>query len=353
MKILFLVNGLGEYTQAYAVAQRLKEKGEKIFFISSNNFLSKIITDDGFKNYQLYQPKQIINYLNSHNFDALFLCNSHTTNYLLNFPRPKTIGKVFSLDSNWLFNNNLYHGYEICNWIENIYVVFPKKYFESNLKENGGYYQISSEFKEKIVCPGFIPSGYKINKKRKEYLRSEKKIKPKEKVVLIYYGHSSFHSSKFILLWQEIIKKINEIISSISSQNYSIRLFNLSDLKTIKNFSLFSSYAFDSFLGMADLIVMHHGYGTLTKIFNNQIPVINFSRKPDNHYHSQYFELWPAIKMGAIKHFFYEEVVYEDLKKTILALLLDKKERKKIQENQKKIFVSGEKNLLNHFYKKF
>ena len=37
----------------------------------------------------------------------LFLCNSHTTR-IYNLSRPTSIEWVFSLDSNWLFNNEKY-----------------------------------------------------------------------------------------------------------------------------------------------------------------------------------------------------------------------------------------------------
>lgn len=56
------------------------------------------------------------------------------------------------------------------------------------LIENGRHYKISKHFKEKIFCPGFIPSSKRITKTVKNLIRKELAVKKKEKLIIIYFG---------------------------------------------------------------------------------------------------------------------------------------------------------------------
>lgn len=354
MNIAFVVNGLGEYSQSYPVAKHFIENGHEVVFFITNSFLGKIIASDGFNLSQIQESKHTNLLLEKFTGEALFLCNSHTT-YSYGIVRPKRIKKIFSLDSNWLFNNQKYHDYQTYKWIDTIYVVFPREFYLKNIKQNGGHYEIDPFFQEKIYNPGFIPSGIKLTKEARLHKRRSLGIKDNEKIMISYLGSSHYFPKQFIYLGQSLIHKIRAFIDlqSIKLKTH-IKLLNLSDDHLIVGSqTVRKTDRFDEIIACADVVIMHHGYGTLPKIFNNQIPVICFTRKPRNLIHHPFYELKPCIDTGIISHFFFEDYSEKDLFEKIIIYLFDYKAIEDIKSKQKNIFVSGEKNLLDHFYRQF
>jgi len=353
MKILFSVHGLGEYSQAQAVADLLQRKKENIFFLSKDNLVKNIAFNDNFS--VIDEKDNINNILSKTEADALFLCNSHT-NVPYNLSRPNRIKKIFSLDSNWLFDNKKFdylnlHKFFTYPWINVIYALFPKPIFDINLKENGGYYEIEKKFKDKIYCPGFIPSGKSVNSYEKQILRKKYNINNGKKVISLYFGDKKFHSDNYNRMVTETLKAISLILNDLkATYKIDIEIKRLdSDVPDKRK----SSVHFDEELSISDLVIMHYGYGTLARIFHKKIPVICFIPEVENENHSNYFELNPLIKKGAVKHFFFDKFEKTELKNMIKSLLFDQKVIKEIKNNQGNIFVKGEVNLVKHFYQQY
>lgn len=349
MRVIFLVRGLGEYAQGQAVAYALKKRGHKVKFFLDHPFLAQIVRRDRFPFIFFKSPDSLQKILDKEKAEALFLCNSHTT-YRYRLLRPPDVGRVFSLDSNWLFNNSLYQklGMEkflTYDWIETIYVVFPPEFFFSNLKENGGYYEIEKSFYQKIKTPGFIPSGEKLEEEKKQKRREKFKVKENEKVIVTYFSRRQFHKTMkkdYVGFFQKIV---SQVASRLSLSKRKIKVIHLSSKNSL------STIAYDNFLDMADLFVMHFGYGTLPRLFHKQIPVICFLPKPESPYFSSYYELSPCIKRGLVDYLFFPEVNLENVKKKISRLLDDAEVREKIKENQKKYFISGEEKVIEDLEK--
>ncbi len=354
MNIAFVVNGLGEYAQAFPIGKLFVESGHEVIFFISNAFLGTIIANDGFNLSKVSEPKHINLLLEKFMGEALFLCNSHTT-YSYGLIRPKRIKNIFSLESNWLFNNQKYQDYQTYKWIDTIYVVFPRKFYLKNTKQNGGHYEIDPFLQEKIYNPGFIPSGIKLTKTARLHKRRSLGIKDNEKLIITYVGSTHYFSKQFVYLGQNLVHKIKAFIKLQTTRlKTHIKLLNLSDdqlivgSRTVRN-----TNQFDEIIACADLVIMHHGYGTLPKIFNNQIPIICFTRKPKNPLHGPFFELKPCIDAKVIQHFFFEDYSEKKLFEKITLYLFDYKAIEEIKLNQKSIFASGERNLLDHFNRQF
>ena len=351
MKVFFLVRGLGEYAQAYAVAQYLYEANHELLFISDNEFVGEIIQTDNF-DLQLFENlEEVKNTVEDLHGDALFLCNSHTTiRYALT--RPKRIKKIFTLDSNWLFNNDLYPT-KTYEWVDTHYVVFPKNYFLSNLQGNGGNFVIGSNFAKKIYTPGFVPVGIKVTEGEKINIRKNYNVTPDKKLITLYFSNPKvIQNDRFMHLKIKLLAGLKKILPQIEEElKVQIILVNLStEAEMIK---VKKTETYDRLIVSADLMIMHHGYGSLPKLFHNQVPIISFTESPENPSFGAYFELSPAIKSGAVRHFFYEKYTLEELKSAISSFLSDKNQIQKIKENQAKIFVDGEKNLIDNFYSHF
>lgn len=353
MKIIFVVHGLGEYAQAQAVADLLQRKKENIFFLSKDKLIKDIAFNDNFS--IIDEKDNINNILNKTEADALFLCNSHTNiSYDLN--RPNKIKKIFSLDSNWLFNNKKFsshdiHKYSTYPWIDTIYALFPTSIFEMNLKENGGYYEIEKYFRDRIYCPGFVPSGKSINFSEKQILRKKYNIAEEKKVISLYFGDRTFHSNNYNRMVSETMRTISLILNDLkATNNIDVIIKRLdSDVPDKRK----NSVHFDEELSISDLVIMHYGYGTLARIFHKKISVICFIPPIKNEIHSNYFELSPLIKKNAIKHFFFDKFEKTELKDTIISLLLNESAIKDMRRHQEDIFESGEENVVRHFYQQF
>lgn len=362
MKTAFLVRGLGEYAQAVAIAPLIREKANTVLFLTDNAFLASLIEKDGFLLTFLTRPDEANEKLKHIEANALFLCNAHTTR-IYNLVRPKQIKWIFSLDSNWLFNNEKYKKLNLPKlltypWIDRPYLLFPRQFFLSNLKENGGYYEIDEVFKKKIITPGFIPSGPHFTYEQRRELRKKIGLLDNQKFVVSYFSKPEFHSSQikeYIIQFERYVKSaINAINSTV---DIPIAHFDLTSLwnnfSASINISPLATNDFDKIIGISDLVVMHYGYGTLPKVFANQIPVLCLIPRPDNHVHTNFFELKPCIDAKAIEHLFFDQVTQSSIEDIARSLLFDPAAIKQMKLNQARIFSKGEKNLLQNFYESY
>ena len=350
MKIFFLVRGLGEYAQAYPVALSLLKRKERVLIFTDYPFVYEIACADDFEVFLIEDPQKMKEKIEDLEGEALFLCNSHTT-YKFKLSRPKKIKKIFSLDSNWLFNNQLYP-IKTYPWIDCCYVVFPKRYFLANLKENGGHFVIDSFFKKKIKTLGFLPVGRKLSLEEKKQVRE--KYQAEDKKLITYYQSSPkiFKDDRFLPFKLRLVEDLKKILTEIKEQ-YQTSIVFINLVSEAEKIGINKTERFNELISSSDLMIMHQGYGTLPKLFHNQVPIISFTERPENNLFGAYFELLPAIKFGILKHFFYNYYPKETLKKTIIELLFDKQKINQIKENQKNIFENGEKKIINDFYSYF
>lgn len=359
MKTTFLVRGLGEYAQAVAIAPLIRERGFTPLFLTDNAFLASLIEKDGFLLTFLTRPDEANEKLKHIEANALFLCNAHTTR-IYNLIRPTQIKWIFSLDSNWLFNNEKYKKLNqpkllTYPWIDRPFVLFPRQFFLNNLKENGGYYEIDEAFKKKIITPGFIPSGPRFTDEQRRELRKKIGLSDREKFVVSYFSKPEFHSSQikeYIVQFQHYVKSaIAHINSTVNTPIAHFDLTSLWNNFTARiDISPLSTNHFDTIIGISDLVVMHYGYGTLPKVFANQIPVLCLLPRPNNKVHTNFFEIKPCIDAKAIEYLFFDQVTEEAIFEKTRSLLFDTTAIKQMKSNQGRIFSKGEKNLLQNFY---
>lgn len=352
MNISFLVNGLGEYAQAHSIASKLAQRNHEITFYADKDLILEIIKLDKFK-FEKVDQVNVQEKLDSSNTDILFLCNSHTT-LKYEITRPKNVKKVYSLDSNWLFNNPKYKNlglekFTFYEWIDKVFIVFPPSFFENNLTKNGGDYIIDESISDKLISVGFVPSAKPISDDKKLEIRNNLNLAEDDILVITYFSRPEFHNDKTakqISIFHDFALKT---ISKIKEDNNKIKIVDLAN----PNHSsiplppgLLSTKDFDQIISSADLCVMHYGYGILTKALGYNIPTLCFIPKPEYDVHSHLFELKPCIDSGAIDSILFDESITDEFENKINNLLSNKEHVKQMVENQKRIYQAGEEKIL-------
>ena len=346
MTFLFLVRGIGEFSHAESLAKFAKNKKVKSFFIITRE-IEPIVKREGFEYEIVKTEKDTERIIDKIGPDALFLCNSKTTKSFIK-KVPKSRPLVFGVDSNWLFGQN--DKSKVYDWIDCFLVVFPRKIFDLGLEKNGGFYNIQKKYLEKIFCTGFIPSGEKLTQSEKFKTRKELGVKSNEKLIFGYFGEGTTYRAF-------LTPKLIQAVEILNKEEDKIKLFwggPKMDLK--KEFLIQSNYyvktkKFSRIAASADLAVLHHGLGTLSKIIHDQIPTICFIpkktiRKPKTFHHSSSYEIESFEKAGICKSLIYKSKT-EELKKLMLELLYNRNTINKMKKSQKKVFVSGEKIAFN------
>lgn len=364
MSFIYIVTGygrlgecFGEFAQAEASALFMKEKKNAIFFITRNKRLIDIINSYGFQAFYSDNTGITQKIISKIKPDAIFLCNSKT-NYMYEISimrKPPLEPKPFicSLDSNWLFLEDKRIGFPAPPWINRIYIAFPKKIYEMGLKENGGHYIISDSFKDKIICPGFIPSSISFSKNEKELRRKELNIKDDEKLIAVYFGLSEND------ILPQFLPKFSLIIEELIQNGYKIKVWFKGKTKIQKKWIKCISWVdttrlFDLTMASADLVIQHHGMGNLPKIIHNQVPVICFVfkyKKELRYYrHLAEYEVDPFSKLNLCRSLSYS-VSFKELKQTVMDLLYNAKEIEKMKKAQEMYFQPGEENQYNDLLK--
>lgn len=349
--VVFVVKGLGEYAQAYSIAHLLKLIGYRVRFVAEADHLCSIIREDSFSLSQVTESS-IQRTLNHLKCDILFLCNSHTV-ASYNLSRPPQVHKVFSLDSNWLFHNQKYdelqlNKFHTVDWIDTIIVVFPEHFFKRNLSQNGGFYHISSELKRKVITPGFVPTIRTRSPVEIINTRRSLGIPVTAQMVVSYFSRVENHATtpygKLILKLDDTVYDRVKAMSRLHEtpiHYVSLTRKTINGIPFGKNEHL-SSKMFEDILAAADLIVMHFGYGTLTKVFSLVKPVISFMPEPDNPVHCHYFELKPAIDLQMIDPLFYDSFSTAQLDVLLTKNLFNENYRRERIRNQVSNIISGE-----------
>ena len=378
MKIAYVVGiALGELAQAKAVAFYTRRKGEQNIFIAKEPRLISSIEADGFEVIPTRDTSTTIEIIRQIEPDVLFMCNSKSVSIpedpILDKSPPHPKPLICSLDSNWLFSQDKRTYFVAPTWIDRIYVVMPSEIYQMGLMENGGHYKIPRMFKEKIRCPGFVPSGNRISTAAKERIRSNLKIKEDEKLVFVYFGFLEE------VLAPVFFPVLREVVHQFRQNNRSIRVlfkgkYNLSDKWVVRREWFETENEFNTYLASADLLVQHHGLGTLPKAIHDQVPTIclvpEITTDIPYYKHSEFYEIQPFQRLNLCEylpcnissksankcmHFFlsYPErypirdisISDDKLKELLTELLYDEEKIKSLQDAQGKYFQRGEQNI--------
>jgi len=353
MKVIFVVMGMGEYAQAQSFARTvLLNKGRVFFFTPFDNFYKVIKLD--FPAKKIANPKLLKESIEKEGGDLLVLCNSKTTLPYLK-QRPKNIKYIISLDSNWLFGQ--INKYKVRKWIDKYIVVMPHKIFKYGLKNHGGHYQIDDYYLKKIYTPGFIPAGFSIFKRDKEEFLKENRIEARYKI-FAYFGKGLTYKK----YGQHYFKKILPVLNSLNKElNFNLIIFGPTFLKRykypwMKYVDWRGERYYEVAISISDLVIQHHGLGTLPKVIRQNKPVICFTpNKPLRKItHSPYYEINTFARLNLCEQLTLS-CTEDEIKELIKEFLTGKdnglKKILKMKKAQRLIYQSGVNNLYNYIQK--
>tara|TARA_Y100000310_G_scaffold10678_1_gene11353 strand:+ start:12888 stop:14006 length:1119 start_codon:yes stop_codon:yes gene_type:complete len=352
MRVMFCASGgFGELTQGLAVARYLRKKGDVASFISRDDSLLELIKSEGFSSHKVNSPDESIKLINGFDADFVFMCNSKTA-YIgksATLTKKPAKAKVCCLDSNWLFLNDKRTCRKNCNFtspdfLDRIYIVFPDNIYKANLHENGGHYKIIPFFKEKIIAPGFIPGGIRISKKERDKFRKKYGIAKEDKMVFLYFGQ------RYKKIKPYFEKVVNDIFCKLNKKEkvwlMTTHKFNITAPWYMHLKKLFKDErAFETAIDAANLVIQHHGMGTLPKCIRQQTPVLCYvptlKKELPYYVHLETYEVKPFVKMGVCSMVAYDN--YLLAKESIKELLYNKELIENMKCNQKLHFSNGEK----------
>jgi hypothetical protein len=177
----------------------------------------------------------------------------------------------------------------------------PSEIYQMGLIENGGHYRIPKIFKDRIICPGFVPSGNRISSAVKIKTRKNIKMKENEKLIFVYFGFlEGILAPVFFPALRDVVHQLRENSKDIKvlyKGKYDFREKWVVQREWFK-----TENEFDTHLASADLIIQHHGLGTLPKAIKNQVPaicVVPEIKKDIPYYkHSEFYEVEPFRRLG-------------------------------------------------------
>lgn len=347
MKFLVVNNGLGELAISLSFANFLRTKSHEIkFFVGQNE--KKVLSSTTIS-YEVVGDNAILqNKVDQYSPDVLILSNSKTT-YRWFKTRPHAPKLIISIDANWLFSFTGEH--RVHSWIDLYSVTFPREIFNLGLKEYGGHYSILPEIKEKIIAPGFIPTSKKLNRFEKTRYRKILGVNS-DKVIVGYFG-------RFVTYREFLLERVLRAVEKIdNSERIKFIFIGEKPKKDYLRKSWFnwkqwlSNEDFENTIGAADLLISHHGMGTISKAVRNSVPVLSFIPKPiaNKQVTSEFLEIEPFVKLDLVKHAYYDDLM-EKISKSISDLLFNQSTIRQIRVNQKKIFRPGERILYQKILK--
>ncbi len=345
MKFLYVVQvGFGELAQAEAFALYARKQGDENIFITDKEEFKKAMDLHQFTTHVTKTCEDARALIQQLNPDVLFLCSSKTTHmYPFSLLKLPPMPKPFcvSLDSNWLWWNDERSPFKAPEWLDLIFVVIPEAIFQKGLFVNGGHYQMKEIFREKIYCPGFIPSGFTISHAQREKIKAQLGIEKKENLIFTYLGLKEQD------LLEPYIRCLEEIVSSLNAKVF----IKLNKERCVPQYdwlitkAWLSADEFSQYLASSDLVIQHHGLGTLPKAIRNQIPALCITEKITEDYppykHSAYFEIKAFADLNLCK-WIDMDFSPESLNKNIQELLYKKIEIDRMRNAQETFFESGE-----------
>ncbi len=353
MKILFLVRGLGEYAQAEAFAKFAISKGDECLFLLARvedlELYIKAVKKNGFKYQVTKNPDETEKLIYEYNPVVMFLCNSKTSrDFIKRRPKIKKL-LVGSLDSNWTYNN-CGSMYKVFSWVDNFFAVMPKRIFDIGRAEHGGHFKISQKILDKIYCPGFIPSGRDFSQKEKDTVRKNLNMKKGEKLIYLYLGRGVTFRWKWYL-----VPSLTCVFDELYKEYKNFKVLFVGEHKIERTWAFSQNWVdrtdyLENIIASSDLVIQHHGLGTLPRVIRSRVPVICLTPKifpkMPHYIASYYFEIEPFAKLGVCINM---QIVnpLDVYLSNIKDLLLNNKMRNNMIVKQKDIFCPGEENLYN------
>ena len=358
MKFLFFANGPGETSQAYSAARYfIKQKHTVILALRQKTNLSFIpplskleirITPSVTKLTQLVKSAQP---------EAVILCNSksfNTTNFSQQSPWKNT--PTFTLDSNWLFNNQS-TTYRFVNWAQKYFINIPPKIFQLGLKKNRGYFSLESNLLSKIQPIGFIPSYSRVNPSVIEQIRKKSGITANQKMIFCYFsgygaGAKSWVLDNLIRAVEKLRTYGQDIAVVYIGKTPNVRQNQFKWFKHIPKEALNLITYFET-LSSADLVFQHQGLATLEQAISAKVPVItNVINKTHREFPQLHkAEVSPFAKLGLCRLLF-KSTSSEIIKQNVQDLLYNQSQIQQMRLSQQKYYSQGEKDLLNALIKK-
>jgi hypothetical protein len=345
MKFVYVVQGFGEFALAESFALYAEKQNHENIFITDNTQIQRGLCELDFTVYLSKTPEQAQNFIHQLQPDVLFYCSSKTTHMydwslmkqLLLAPKPFSA----CFDANWLWLEDGISPFRSPDWLDLIFVVMPQPIFQQGLHENGGHYKIAKVFRDKIYTPGFIPSGCHVSAARKQKVRERLGIRD-EKLIFSYFGARE----KFIL--ERYVTSLERIAPALNLKVF-IKLANHQQLPHydwLITKDWLPREEMVEYIASSDLVIQHHGLGTLPKVIRSQVPVICITEEVNGDYpyykHSPYFEIEAFRRLNLCHGIHTYDFSPELLQEQSEALLFDERAIRKMKHAQKRYFEAGE-----------
>ncbi len=357
-KVLFYSMGPGETAHAYFLFKYFKEKGHRIIFTLRQKINLKFFYGLELKKNIEVLPElsDLIQFVNKVKPSYIFLFNSKVFSKHKKFVEESPWPNIptFSVDSNWLFSEKL-KTYRAIRWINKYYICFPKKVFDEGLKENGGIFEITKFFRERIEIVGYLPTINPLSPKEKQMVRKILGIRPEEKFIFCYFSGFGAKEKRWVL------EKLIRIVERLKKYRIKVGVVGrkLDIIKGRENFIDLTKRgvnieSYHNYLASSDLVFQHQGLGTLAQAITSRTPVIaNVMYRPEAEIPTVYLgEVNPFAKLGLCKVFLKEDAVSK-VTNGVYELLYNEEEIRKMKEAQKKSLVKGEQNLYRKFVSEY
>lgn len=308
--------GPGEISQGMAFARHVNKKGAQVIFaVTHKDNLRLLPRLQNFKPLIAATSEDLKEVIKFHKPDVVVFCNSKIFGWDGKFisspPHPKPLS--VSIDSNWLFFPE--SPYPSLPWLDKYFINIPEPVFKLGLKEFGGNYAISEDYKSRIKIVGLIPSYRKtalseIKKTRKKY-----KIQKDEKLIFLYTSIGG-------LIKTAVIERAVMVLEKLLSRDRKAKMIYIGDKNFLKDLNYKSRFFiceerkstkdFYKILSSSDLVFQHQGLGTLAQAISAQVPVIaNVKSLQDERspYHAHAWEVNPFARYGACEMFYFNDPI--------------------------------------------
>lgn len=356
MKIVILMRGPGEVSQGYALGSYFIQQNYEVHFVLVSQINLSFFPHHTSLNITMLSHEhgtienQFVQFVEKLKPNTVILCNSKSfsSSDFVEIPAWKDI-PLFTLDSNWIFKKQN-KGFQYVKWAEKYFINIPEPIFNYGLKQNGGDFEIDDDIMNKIQVIGLIPSYKKINKKIRTQWRKSNNYE--ERKLIFCYVSGQGAGSRFWVL-ENLIASVKQLIQM--GKKITILVSGIIEDEQVLLYPwckyLGQNLDMESFylaLSASDLVFQHQGLATLEQAICAEVPVIanvtDYPRESIPKIHT--YELTPFEKAEVCK-LLYKNTHQEEIQNTVNALLYDENVRKKMIENQKKLYNHGEEEVYN------
>lgn len=340
---------MGEFAQAESLGRYLLAQNVDCLFLYPRNQkrIAQAIQENHFKG-RVVTPATCVAVIEKIKPAVLIACNSKTTSYLLP-RRPRFVKMIASLDSNWLFNKAVFRDTWIPpTWFDYYFVVFPRSIYQAGLQQHGGHYVISPQYRKQIKAVGFVPVAEQPSAKTIQAFRRKYRLDPNKKTILTYFGRGGTYRPIFSVYALTALQQLNKTkplqIITIGEPP-AIRLPRHVYIPWVETADFLAA------VSSSDLVLLHHGMGTLAKIIRLAVPVVSFTQNFSTTdpqvpllpftVHDEYFEVEPFARRGACGHLTMGSQP-DQVANLFQQLLFSSRARVAMQRAQRKLWENGE-----------